>query len=272
MFLWALFLGGVMTDAYKVTLDNLDFALERLTKAVPPAELVEISENFPGWRYTQQLPEQAVVVKLARLLSALHAAKILLDGGLVLDVGVSKRILDEMGEDVLFIVGALHRKEFTLQHERFLKEFWQEEFDVSLADELKNSDRDRVPRKKVRAFNSKIPGVNIDPEIRKNVQDVVGKTYSGYVHGAATHTMEIYGGEKPRFHVSGMKFTPPWISQAEDLKHYFHRSVCVFGIVAAAFDDQPLLSKLLTLRSQLEETWEMSFDDLAVAPLSPEDP
>ena len=92
-----------MTDPYKVTLENLGFALHRLTEAVPPAELVEVSEKFPGWRYKEQLPEQAVVIKLARLLSALQAANILLDRGLVLDVGSSKRIFDEMVEDVLFV-------------------------------------------------------------------------------------------------------------------------------------------------------------------------
>lgn len=253
-----------MTDPYKVTLENLEFALDRLTKAVPPAELVKISDKFPGWRFKEQLPEQAVVIKLARLLSALQAAKVLLDGGLVLDVGASKRIFDEMVEDVLFVLGGFGQKEFTPQHERFLKEFWQEEFEVLETAELTNLDRDRVPRKKIRAFNSKLQGVNIDSETRKNVQEVIGKTYSGYVHGAAIHTMEIYGGEKPRFNVSEMKFTPPWHAQSEDLKLYFHRAVCVFAIVAGAFSDQPLGEKLLTLRNQLEEVWAMKFDDLAI--------
>jgi hypothetical protein len=258
-----------MADLYTTTLENLGFALDRLTKAVPPAKFVEISDQFPGWRYQQQLPEQAAVIKLARLLSALHAAKILLDGGLVLDVGASKRILDEMVEDVLFIVGALRQGESTPQHEKFLKEFWQEEFADSETDDLRNLERDRVPRKKIRSFNARLPGVKIDPEIRKNVQDVVGKTYSGYIHGAAAHTMEIYGGEKPRFHASGLMHTSPWLSQAEDLKNYFHRSVSVFGIVAGAFGDQPLLSKLMELRSQLEIAWGMLFDDFADSPQAP---
>jgi hypothetical protein len=258
-----------MANAYTTTLENLEFALDRLTKAVPPAEFVEISGQLPCWRYRQQLPEQAVVIKLARLLSALHAAKILLDGGLVLDVGASKRILDEMVEDVLFIVGALRQGESTPQHERFLKEFWQEEFDNSETDDLRNLERDRVPRKKIRSFNARLPGVKIRPEIRGKVQDVVGKTYSGYIHGAAAHTMEIYGGEKPRFHPLGMRHTPPWLSQAEDLKNYFYRSVCVFGIVAGAFCDQPLLSRLLAHRSQLEKAWGMTFDDVAESPQTP---
>lgn len=255
-----------MTDPYKVTLENLRFALDRLTKAVPPAELVEISEKLPGWRFKEQLPEQAVVVKLARLLSALQAAKILLDSGLVLDVGASKRIFDEMVEDVLFVLGSLGLEGTTSQHERFLKEFWQEEFDVLETAKLTNLDRDRLPRKKIRTFNSKLKGVNIDSEARKNVQEVLGKTYSGYVHGSAAHTMEIYGGENPRFNVFEMKFTPPWNTQAEDLKHYFHRAVCIFGIVAGAFSDQLLLGKLLILRTQLEKAWAMKFDDLAFPP------
>jgi hypothetical protein len=171
-----------------------------------------------------------------------------------------------MVEDVLFVLGSLGHEGTTSQHERFLKEFWQEEFDVLETAKLTNLDRDRLPRKKIRTFNSKLQGVNIDSGARKNVQEVLGKTFSGYVHGSAAHTMEIYGGENPRFNVFEMKFTPPWNTQAEDLKHYFHRAVCIFGIVAGAFSDQLLLGKLLILRTQLEKAWAMKFDDLAFPP------
>jgi hypothetical protein len=250
-----------MTEVFFATLDNLALALSRLSKAVPPPKLVEVSKGYPGWRYLEKTPKQAIVVKLARLLSALHAVKVLLDAGLVLDVGAIKRVIDETVEDVIFVARVLVEKTLPLQHERFLKEFWQEEFDDSANDELRNLERDRVPRKKIRAFNARLPGSNLDPETRQKVDSVISKTYSGYIHGAAAHTMEIYGGRDPKFHVSGMKNTSPWNAQSNDMPNYFYRAVCAFGIVAGSFGDQELLDEILKFREKLEQAFGMNFDD-----------
>lgn len=250
-----------MTEVFFATLDNLALALSRLSKAVPPPKLVEVSKGYPGWRYLEKTPKQAIVVKLARLLSALHAAKVLLDAGLVLDVGAIKRVIDETVEDVIFVARVLVEKTLPSQHERFLKEFWQEEFDDSANDELRNLKRDRVPRKKIRAFNARLPGSNLDPETRQKVDSVISKTYSGYIHGAAAHTMEIYGGRDPKFHVSGMKNTSPWNAQSNDMPNYFYRTVCAFGIVAGSFGDQELLDEILKFREKLEQAFGMNFDD-----------
>ena len=250
-----------MTEVFFATLDNLALALSRLSKAVPPPKLVEVSKGYPGWRYLEKTPKQAIVVKLARLLSALHAAKVLLDAGLVLDVGAIKRVIDETVEDVIFVARVLVEKTLPSQHERFLKEFWQEEFDDSANDELRNLERDRVPRKKIRAFNARLPGSNLDPDTRQKVDSVISKTYSGYIHGAAAHTMEIYGGRDPKFHVSGMKNTSPWNAQSNDMPNYFYRTVCAFGIVAGSFGDQELLDEILKFREKLEQAFGMNFDD-----------
>jgi hypothetical protein len=251
-----------MTGIFQETLYNLTLALNQLSTAVPPPKLVEVSKGYPGWRYLEKMPEQAIVVKLARLLTALHAAKVLLDAGLVLDVGAVKRVIDEMAEDVIFVAHGLVEKPLPEQHERFLNEFWQEEFEDLTNDELQNIKRDRLPRKKIRAFNARLAGSNLDPEKRQKVDSVISKTYSGYIHGAATHTMEIYGGIDPKFHVSGMKKTSPWNAQSDDMPNYFHRAVCVFGIVAGSFGDQGLLNDILTFRDKLEQACGMNFDDL----------
>lgn len=250
-----------MKEVFFATFDNLALALNRLSKAVPPPKLIEVTKGYPGWRYLEKTPKQAIVVKLARLLSALHAAKVLLDAGLVLDVGAIKRVIDETVEDVIFVARVLADKTLPAQHERFLKEFWQEEFEDSPNDELRNLERDRVPRKKIRAFNASLPGSNLDPETRQKVDSVISKTYSGYIHGAAVHTMEIYGGKDPKFHVSGMKNTSPWIAQSNDMPNYFYRAVCAFGIVAGSFEDQELLDEILKFRDKLEQAFGMNFDD-----------
>jgi hypothetical protein len=244
------------TEFFAETLKTLEHALLLLSRAVPSPKLIDVSENFPGWRYLEQLPQQAIVIKLARLLSALHAAKVLLDAGLVLDVGASKRIIDEITEDVIFISSAVRKEDQDPKHIKFLREFWQEEFDPEAEPELKNLARDRLPRNKVRANNSKLLG----GDFRTHAQEVIDKTYSGYVHGASGHTMEIFGGRDFKFNFTHMKNTPPWNSQQNEMPNYFHRAICTFGIAADVIGDANLFSDLIDFRARFEKLFNMNFE------------
>lgn len=51
----------------------------------------------------EQLPQQAILLKTVRILSAIHTLKLTLDAGLLLDAGASMRILDEIGSEVQFL-------------------------------------------------------------------------------------------------------------------------------------------------------------------------
>jgi len=77
--------------------------------------------------------------------------------------------------------------------------------------------REMVPRKKIRAYLARIEGKGLDPSRAVQVTTVVSKVYSGFVHGASPHVMEIYGGNPPRFHTRGMTGTPKIEEYTRDL-------------------------------------------------------
>lgn len=60
-----------MTNVYNITLENLGFVLDRLTKAHAPGEFVEISDQFPGWRpaASEQINGAKVTAEIAWVMS-----------------------------------------------------------------------------------------------------------------------------------------------------------------------------------------------------------
>jgi len=59
------------------------------------------------FRYEKQSIEAAVIQKLARVISGLHASLLLLQGGFVQELGVIFRTLDEFNEDMVFLCQAI---------------------------------------------------------------------------------------------------------------------------------------------------------------------
>lgn len=67
--------------------------------AVPSAQWVEWEGSF-NWRFIEQLPAQMLLQKLARQITGLKAADVLLNAGLLQEVGTTFRMLDEISEDI----------------------------------------------------------------------------------------------------------------------------------------------------------------------------
>lgn len=60
------------------------------------------------FRYAEQTIQQAVVQKLARTVSGLHAVETLLDHVLFQEQGMVQRVVDEVQEDIWFL--SQHRR------------------------------------------------------------------------------------------------------------------------------------------------------------------
>jgi hypothetical protein len=69
-----------MDELYLQTLRNMESTLAGLAKRVPPPQRVPILDSF-AFRYVEKTIHQAIVQKLARIISGLHAARILLESG-----------------------------------------------------------------------------------------------------------------------------------------------------------------------------------------------
>jgi hypothetical protein len=76
----------------------------------------------------ERTAQQAIVQKLARIITGLRAAHFLLEQGLLQEQAVIERVIDEFHEDVLFLSYGILKGE-TKNHKSFLIGFYEEEFD-----------------------------------------------------------------------------------------------------------------------------------------------
>ena len=203
------------------------------------------------FRYAERTVQQAIVQKLARLVSGLHAARILLDGGFVQEQGALQRMLDKFREDLMFLSLAVVRGDATPLLPEYLAAFYEEEFDNE--DPLKSTQRrPMIPRKRIRAYLATIKGGTLDPSSRAEVSRTLSKGYSGYVHAASPHIMEMYGGNPPVFHVRGMLGTPREAEHRQDFWNYVYRGILAFAFAAMAFGDKELLDRIRSYRDEFE--------------------
>jgi hypothetical protein len=79
-------------EQYDLTLQNMEVSLRALEARVHPPKAVTFGRGYL-FRYQEQNVHQALVQKLARLISGLHAARLLLAHGFLQELGALKRML-----------------------------------------------------------------------------------------------------------------------------------------------------------------------------------
>ena len=100
-----------MDYLYIQTLSNMETTLKGMINCIPPPRFVKFGEGFV-FRYVEQTIHQAIIQKLAKIISGLHAARILLDHGFVQELGALQRMLDEFQEDITFLSYAVIYDDF----------------------------------------------------------------------------------------------------------------------------------------------------------------
>ena len=213
-----------------------------LAARVPQPREVPFRDSFV-FRYAEKNIHQALVQKLARVVSTLEATRILMVSGFLQEQGVLQRVLDELHEDISFLAFAVIYNNRTPLHDEYLEAFYEEEFDADSA-LASTQKRAMIPRKKIRAYLAQSECAALDPSSGVEVSRTISKAYSGYVHAASPHIMDMYGGIPLRFHVRGMKGSPRQLEHREDLWNYFYRSVAAFAFVAKAFGDDALFDRI----------------------------
>lgn len=240
-----------MDTLFQQALSVMEDAFRALEGQMPPPRLVPFKDGFV-YRYSEQSAHEALVQKLARIVSGLHAARILLEKGFVQEQGVIQRTLDEFNEDILFLCHGLGSNKLNALHQEYLSSFYEEEFDNPHDPLASTQKRAMVPRKKIRAYLARLEGIKLDPTRGVEVSRTISKAYSGFVHGASPHIMDMYGGSPPKFHIAGMIGTPRIEEHREDLWNYFYRSILSFIAVAKVFGDKRLFESLQKYRDHFE--------------------
>jgi len=230
---------STMDRLYNQALGKMEQTLRILEGRVPPPQRVPFKDSFV-YRYVEKTLLQAVVQKLARLVSGLHAARLLMEHGFVQEQGALQRMLDDIEEDITFLTFSVIFNSPTPLHQKYLDEFYQEEFDAKTG-KASTQKRQMIKREKIRAY---IARTDRDPSRAIDVSRIINKAYSGFVHAASPHIMDMYGGNPPHFHTRGMAGTRQQRACRKDLWNYFYRSLLAFASSAMAFEDGELYEQL----------------------------
>lgn len=236
------------TQLYDQALRNMEATVHEFADRVPRPQSITYKDSFVD-RYVEKTVHQALVQKLARLVSGLHAARLLMTAGFVQEQGALQRILDEIAEDITFLSFSIIFSDLTPLHADYLNDFFQEEFDSS--DKIaSSSNRASIPRKKIRAYIDRAGSGSKGSSKHLDASRTVSKTYSGYVHAASPQIMDMYGGSPPHFHMGGMLGTERHLEHSADLWNYFYRGILAFAFAAKAFGDE---GKFNSIREFLDE-------------------
>lgn len=240
-----------MDSLFTRCLGQMECWFDALEKQVPRPVKVLLPHHFV-FRYSEKTLEQALVQKLARVVTGLHSARILVNSGFLQEQIAIHRMLDELQQDISFLSDARLLDEVTELHQAYLDSFYQEEFDIPEDPFASTQRRPSIPRKKIRAYLAKKEAeVGVSNQSRSaELKRTISNAYSGFVHGASPQIMDMYGGLPPRFYISGMLGHPQEQDNRRDLWNYFLRGLLSFSEVAQVFQDQTVEKSIVSFMSK----------------------
>jgi hypothetical protein len=234
-----------MDEMYDEVLQFMEKSHRAFAARVAQPTIVSFGDGHV-FRYQERDIHQALVQKLARVVSGLHAARLLLAHGFLQELGALERMIDEFNEDILFLANSVISCDTTELHREYLAEFYEEEFDDPSSAMRSTQKRRTVPRQKIIAYITRIEGAGLDPSSNIEATRTLQKLFGGFVHGASPQIMEMYCGNPPFFHLRGMSGTSFASEHREGLWNYFYRSIISFVCTAKAFGDEALCQSVLT--------------------------
>jgi hypothetical protein len=228
-----------MSDADQIAIlegahARLRVIIQALGEGFPKPAFVQLGRSSTKRAFRHEANHRtaalAAYCKAVNVCSLLGATATLLRAGHLHEAYALCRIMDEQGEDILFLT--LRSTQTSSHRDRFLAEFYQEEF-ADVDDAFSNIGRDRVPRQKIRAaIYAKDSGL-ADPSTAVAAARTYTQGFSGFVHGPYVHIMDLYGGDPPDFHTGGLVGTPRMTEALRSVPFNFFRasvaiaSVCV---------------------------------------------
>lgn len=253
-----------MFDLRRETLQQLVGAFRRLEAQVPQPKVV-LLDGHEVLRYVERLPQQAIVQKLARYISGLQAMEWLNFNGFVQEQAVIQRTVDDIDEDIFYLVLGMQFG-FNKMHRRFLDRFWQEEFEEGARPIDSTTTRYQVSRTDIRGWiEGKLGSLPNSEEAKAS--RLIQQVYSGYVHAASPHIMEMCGGDPPRFFINGLRGTTRQKDHEQDLWNYVFRGLLAMIVAVRSFGDAELDAELNTFRDDFERRSGVNYKETAPQPV-----
>lgn len=212
------------TEYLASTLKQLEAHYHQMGLALPqPVRTMLGSEMY--FRHPQYSDSLLSYLKGVKLVSTLNAAMILYAHGYVQEIGALCRMADDYCNEILFLVKPLGENGPSKDQLRMFEDFFKEEFEIPDNPLASPQDRDNVPRRKINAAFGKLVSDELNPHDAQNVLNTIHKAFSGFVHGAYPQIMEMYGGNPPHFHMTGMLGTPRMAEWERQLVTYVYRAI-----------------------------------------------
>ena len=205
-----------MIELFRETVSNLQSAMSQIESVVDAPAFVN-DPAYPRFRHEEKSQKTAIFLKGVRIVSALNASIALLERGHIQECSVLYRTIDEFLEDIVFLKPPGADEEPSEAQQKFLTEFYQEEFDTGKSPLSSTQKRHRVPRRTIYNAIAQITSAFLNTYDGRELHRTISQTMSGYVHGAYPHIMELYGGDPPHYHLEGMLGTAACLEAASGL-------------------------------------------------------
>ena len=160
----------------------------------------------------------------------------MLKQGFFQELGTLQRSIDDFGQDANFLALASITGKIEEIHLTFLSSFWEEE--PTFEDFLKSpKNKHEIQRSKIQSHISRTLN-NGTPEFKEiGANKHLSRIYSGYTHGAAPHTLDMYNPVTRAIEVSGSTSNSLLEDHEHDFQNQLFRGVVLIAVVARALGD-----------------------------------
>jgi len=161
------------------------------------------------------------------------------------------RMIYEFINDIDFISEAHLSGNLSKAQQQMIDLFFNE--DLPNPEELHNrhTKKPTISRKKIYATIARILTPH-NPDRTQRIVRSIEEIFSGYVHAAYPHTMEMYVGGPWRFSTNGMAGTPRQSESLRTVISSLSQTLNEFAKVAVQFKDVELFKELIQQRKNLE--------------------
>lgn len=203
------------------------------------------------FRYKTPTAQIFQVIKAVRIVSSYNACTCLLANGFAQESGAQVRMIYEFLHDIDFIQQGLESGQMTANQQEMLDLFFEEDLPWPEERLATHSKKATVVRKKVYAEVAR----GLRPENPDRIQRIIRlieEVYSGYVHGAYPHAMELYIGGDWKYFTDGMSETRRPLEMLRAVVLSLSQALNQFAALAASFGDKDLFNRLVAQRNKLE--------------------
>lgn len=214
----------------------MDQCHRSLAVRVSPPERIAKDIGYV-FRYREQTLHQAIIQKLARIVTGVRSSHILIGSGFLQEASILQSTVDEAQEDTLFLVYGRITDNWTALHDKYLQNFWRDSPLSSVA----------VRRPQIRDYiaglDGKLSGASTSEALRPT-KDIYS-LYSGYAHCASAHVMELVDGYPPAWQLNGSVDSDLQKDQYFDVRNQHYRGLLAFACSALLFDEKNMFDQVM---------------------------